>query len=217
MKQAGTVVVVSGPPWSGKSTQARNIARLCKCPILDFGDELRGKIKKDSEFNSAIGRGMDSGEYVTNDIIFDFFDEISEQLLNNPHNGYPVRMVLVGFPRTFSQVNYLAEKLGDSYTFVHICLILKKEKIIIRRQRTQNYASDRLGRKDDERHNFEIRWKGYTKETEPVLKHLDNLSQASLSLNTASMSRSQVFREIKQFIKGIFSPSFQKSFTTAKV
>jgi adenylate kinase len=97
------IVVMLGPPASGKGTQAVRLAQARGIPKISTGDMLREAAASGSELGLKAKALMDRGELLGDDEMVD----IVKQRLGRPDaaNGY----ILDGFPRTVQQARVLDE------------------------------------------------------------------------------------------------------------
>ena len=99
----GVRIVLLGRQGAGKGTQADRLAVRYDVPHVSTGDMLRAAVKAGTEFGQRAKAVMDSGQLVSDDIMFG----IVEERLSEPDakSGY----LLDGFPRNVAQ----ARKLED--------------------------------------------------------------------------------------------------------
>ncbi len=92
-------IVISGPPASGKGTQAELICKTFSVVHLSTGDMLRAAVEAGSPVGVAAQDYMDSGKLVPDEIINEV---ITDRLANKDciEQGW----LLDGFPRTAKQV-----------------------------------------------------------------------------------------------------------------
>ena len=62
-------IVMFGPPGAGKGTQSERIVKDYKMFKLSTGDLLRAEMKRQSELGKKIGKIVNSGKLVSDDII----------------------------------------------------------------------------------------------------------------------------------------------------
>ena len=99
------VLVLFGPPGSGKGTQAEFLRDRYQIPQVSTGDLFRAEAAAGTELGLKAREYMDRGDYVPDDVTI----EMLRKRLSEPdtHNG----VLLDGFPRTIAQAENLDELL----------------------------------------------------------------------------------------------------------
>jgi adenylate kinase len=95
------IVVLLGPPGSGKGTQAKKLVSKRQWPQLSTGDMLRSAIAEGSDLGIKAKSFMDKGQLVPDDVVVGLIAVRSTQ--PESKNGF----VLDGFPRTIPQAEAL--------------------------------------------------------------------------------------------------------------
>lgn len=91
------VVVVFGPPGSGKGTQSALISQRLQLPHISTGDMLRDRILQGDSLGRQIAERIDHGRFVPDSWI----DQILDERLVYP--DCRIGCVLDGYPRTSAQ------------------------------------------------------------------------------------------------------------------
>ena len=99
------ILVLLGPPGSGKGTQAKKIVAARGWPQLSTGDMLRAAISSGSELGVQAQTYMTKGELVPDAVVIGLIAE--RTLKADCASGF----VLDGFPRTIPQAQALDELL----------------------------------------------------------------------------------------------------------
>lgn len=121
------VIVLFGPPGSGKGTQAKLLVERLGLPHISTGDMLRGHIQAGDPVGQEVQSVMRSGNLVP--------DELVNRLVRNRieapdcENGF----ILDGYPRTTQQAQVLCKALA-AREFVQLVIHLKVDynKLIAR-------------------------------------------------------------------------------------
>lgn len=120
------VIILLGPPASGKGTQASKLAAEKGLPHISTGDLFRENISKNTELGQKAKSYMDQGKLVPDELVLDMlFDRVSKP---DCKKGY----VLDGFPRTIPQAEALAARLGDTVDLKVVNLKVSDETLIKR-------------------------------------------------------------------------------------
>lgn len=129
------VVILLGPPGSGKGTQAVRLTKELGIPHISTGDLFRENMSKDTELGQRAKSFINAGKLVPDELVLEMlFDRVSRP---DCANGY----LLDGFPRTLAQAEALDKHLGANTNLVVLDLEVPDE-IIVKR------ASGRLTCKD---------------------------------------------------------------------
>lgn len=91
------MIIIIGPPGSGKGTQIRELHHITKRPYFSAGDNL----KMYAESHPNIKESLIKGINVDN-------NEINEYLINKGLD-LGLNVIFDGFPRTLNQINYFLE------------------------------------------------------------------------------------------------------------
>ena len=155
------IVVLFGPPGSGKGTQSERVASLLGVPHVATGDILRAEVARGSELGREAEPIMRSGKLIPDDLIV----RVIEARLGEPdaQNG----ALLDGFPRTVPQAEALDSMLRRTGRAVDLVVALQVSDDELRRRVVHRAQVE--GRADDTMTAFDERLRVYQGETEPVL------------------------------------------------
>ena len=98
---ARTIIILFGPPGSGKGTQAPRIVDALGTPQLSTGDMLRAAVAAGTEVGKKADEVMKSGALVDDDLVAAI---IKDRIAADDCKG---GFLLDGFPRTVVQVQLL--------------------------------------------------------------------------------------------------------------
>ena len=101
------IIILLGPPGSGKGTQANFIQNKFSIPHLSTGDILRQSVKNETDLGNKVKNIMVKGELVSDDLILDV---IKERISQNDCN---LGFILDGYPRNITQAESLNIVLKD--------------------------------------------------------------------------------------------------------
>jgi adenylate kinase len=160
-REAGTRLLIVGPPGAGKGTQAKLIASAFGIPAISTGDIFRDNIKNGTELGQQVQSIVSSGGYVpdslTNEIVRDRLHQ------DDAADGF----LLDGYPRTTEQVAELDRILGESGVSLDavVLLVADTDEVV---KRLLKRAVDQ-GREDDTEDVIRHRQDVYLEQTEPVI------------------------------------------------
>ena len=101
------IVILLGPPGSGKGTQAKQIEEKFNIPHLSTGDMLRESIKEENSLGLQVKEIMARGELISDDLVLKVIIERVNQ--EDCKSGF----ILDGYPRNVSQAESLDEVLKN--------------------------------------------------------------------------------------------------------
>jgi len=120
-------IVLTGPPGSGKGTQAQMLKKELDLPHLSSGDILRAEVSAGTEFGKKIQHFMERGEISPAELITEI---VLKHIDKNCRTGY----ILDGFPRTLYQAEELQKKHSpDIAVFIDVPEDIIAERICGRR------------------------------------------------------------------------------------
>jgi adenylate kinase len=112
------VLLLFGPPGSGKGTQSGKISHWLGIPAISTGDMLREEIKAGSALGNAAKSIMASGGLVGDDLV----NRMLAQRVSLPDCAHG--FLLDGYPRTVDQAEYLDDLLETRQFHMPIVLHL---------------------------------------------------------------------------------------------
>lgn len=117
------VILLLGPPGSGKGTQAVTLAGDLCIPHISTGDLFRENIRGSTPLGQKAKAFMDAGKLVPDEIVLDMlFKRIGE-------SDCGAGFLLDGFPRTIPQADALAKHLAQKADIMVLNLTVPDEVI----------------------------------------------------------------------------------------
>lgn len=161
------ILVLFGPPASGKGTQAARIKTSHGVAHLSTGDMLRAAIAEGTETGRKAKAIMDAGQLVPDEVVVGIIADRIKQ------PDCAAGFVLDGFPRTVRQAEALDDMLRSRGLGVdHVIVMEVNETELVRRVETRASEARQQGqqpRADDDPATFLRRLGVYRQETAPVL------------------------------------------------
>lgn len=121
------IIIVLGPPGSGKGTQSKLLVEKTGFAFFTMGDSLRATASKGDELGQKVKDMIDQGMIVT--------DDLAEQVVNERWSEISgAGMISEGFPRTPGQVEMLNKFIAkQGVTDIKVlCINADKQKLIER-------------------------------------------------------------------------------------
>lgn len=205
------VIILLGPPGSGKGSQASIIKEKLDVAHISTGDLLRENIKQKTELGKQAKGYMDQGQLVPDDLIFDMlFARVAKK---DCEKGY----ILDGFPRNLAQAEALQKRLGDQHSIRAVNLEIADEAIVERitkrlickncqtpyhttfsppkvEGKCDQCQGELYHRSDDTKEVVENRLKVYHLQTAPLIEYYQK--QNHLTTVNSDRSKETVTREI---------------------
>lgn len=120
------VIILLGPPGSGKGTQATRLSKELNIPHVSTGDLFRENMSKNTELGKKVKSFMEKGVLVPDNLVLEMlFDRVSK---SDCSQGY----LLDGFPRTIKQAEELDRQLSSNSDAIAINLEVN-DNVIIKR------------------------------------------------------------------------------------
>ena len=215
------VLLLFGPPGSGKGTQSRLITNWLRIPAISTGDMLRAEIQAGTALGRAAGSIMASGGLVSDDLV----NKILALRITQPdcRRGF----LLDGYPRTMQQAEYLdrlvAERGLPQPIILHLDVPMDAliGRMTSRRQcpkcgRIYNLlhqppkkpgvcdddGTPLITRKDDQEEVVRERIRTYEELTRPVLSHYQDRNYYQIR---GDRSPSYIFEEITGILEPLVS------------
>tara|TARA_B100001996_G_scaffold227009_1_gene174873 strand:- start:110 stop:688 length:579 start_codon:yes stop_codon:yes gene_type:complete len=163
------IIVLLGPPGSGKGTQADFIQKKLNIPHLSTGDILRKSVKDGTKLGNTVEKIMANGELVSDEIILGVIKE--RVIQNDCKPGF----ILDGYPRNVKQaesLNIVLEEINkeiDRIILLDVNFDSLKSRI---ENRTKENASEI--RADDTSEILIKRLEEYEKQTAPLELYYKN-------------------------------------------
>lgn len=121
-----TIIILLGPPGSGKGTQATRLTKELNIPHISTGDLFRENMKKETPLGRKAKEYINAGKLVPDDLVLDMlFDRVAKA---DCAKGY----LLDGFPRTIPQAEAFTKQLPASANLIALNLNVSDESIIQR-------------------------------------------------------------------------------------
>ena len=159
----GIIVVLFGPPGSGKGTHARTIAKAYDLDLISTGDMLRAEVAAGTELGREAEPIMNAGALVPDDLMV----RVIESRLRQAEGR--AGALFDGFPRTLPQAEAFDRMLERTGRRVDLVVVLDVPEDELRERILRRAAEE--GRADDTPETVRTRLGVYLSETAPALTH----------------------------------------------
>src|SRR4051812_13903628 len=168
------ILVILGPPGSGKGTQGKLLAPILNYEYVSMGQVLRNYVQKGNELGAKVKTMIDAGQIIPDEWIRVIFHEVLLELPENTHG-----VILDGLPRDMSQEPILEEGCKQ-YGVENIKVVfieVPEEKL---RERLKLRGEDGSNRADDNPVVFDTRFAEYKNKTYPLKEFFEKRNQLVL-------------------------------------
>lgn len=117
------IILLQGPPGSGKGTQAMTLAKHLNIPHISTGDLFRENLRGNTVLGQKARTFIESGKLVPDEIVLDMLFKRVES--TDCDKGY----LLDGFPRTIAQAEALGHYLDTNSQLIVINLTVPDDVI----------------------------------------------------------------------------------------
>lgn len=206
------VIILMGPPGSGKGTHAGPLSQHLSLPHISTGDLFREHIRAQTPLGIQAKSYIDKGHLVTDDLVLDMlFERVNR---TDCQNGY----ILDGFPRTLAQARALDQRLANRNRLVALNLNLADAAIIERvtgriackdcgrpfhkrfdppkKEMVCDACSGPLYQRDDDKEEIiRKRLDVYRTQTQPLIEYYAKQKDVLREINSEN-SKAQVFHDV---------------------
>jgi adenylate kinase len=157
-----TILVLMGPPGSGKGTQAEVLADRLGIPAISTGDIFRAQVAAGTELGRKAQRYLDAGEYVP--------DELTNAMVRERLAADDTRpgFLLDGYPRTIEQVKVLDDLLASQHRQLDAVVVLEVDRDELVQRLLKRAQLEH--RSDDTEEVIRRRLQIYTDQTLPLIE-----------------------------------------------
>lgn len=216
------ILVMLGPPGSGKGTQAKKLAATYEIPHVSTGDLFREHVSQNTDLGKQAKEYMNAGKLVPDELVLEIlFDRITRP---DCKKGY----LLDGSPRTIHQAEILSSVIDPSVKVMALSLDVPDEEIVKRAEGrlvckqcghiynkyilapAKEGVCDICGgevyqRKDDQPAVVLERLKVYHQQTKPLLDYY--FKKGLLKHFNGREQPEMVFNKLKTYIDSTLNPS----------
>ena len=137
---AKSIIILFGPPASGKGTQAARLLKVLGVPQLSTGDLLRAEVAEASDLGQQASAIMNSGGLVSDALVCAMIEKRIRD--KDCRRGF----ILDGFPRTIAQAESLDALLAKSGDAVKMVIALQVPDEVLVKRVTSRWIHKKSGR-----------------------------------------------------------------------
>lgn len=159
------ILVITGPPYSGKGTQCEILEKTLRYKHISTGERIRWEKENDTTFGLAMKEYEEKGMLVP--------DELMEKLLSHIvlENKNQKGIIFDGYPRTIPQVDTLINLLADHNKQIDQVINIEVSKVeLLNRAKERAKNSTREDDKDEAIHIKRI--DVFEQNTRPAIEYL---------------------------------------------
>jgi adenylate kinase len=184
------IILIFGPPCSGKGTQSKIIASKYNLKHLSTGDILRDEQAKGTKIGNIAKELIDKGQFVPDMMVIEM---IKQAIIDN--DGYD-GFIFDGFPRTSEQAKFIDQFLFIRQTPIsHVILLEAPTYVLCERMKERAIAE---GRADDTPETIPARLNKYANDTQAAVQYFTNKN--NLLKVDATKTKELVTEEIFTFL-----------------
>lgn len=141
------ILIITGPPYSGKGTQCEILKAQLEFEHISTGDRCRLEKQNETEIGKIMSEFEEKGDLVPDSIMKDLFSKILDE--NRAKKG----VILDGYPRTKPQVDDLIELVNSKQMKISKVVNIEVPKNeLLKRAEKRAETSDRKDDKDAKIH-----------------------------------------------------------------
>lgn len=159
------ILIITGPPYSGKGTQCDVLKELLNFEHISTGDKCRQEKQNETKIGKIMCEYEEKGNLVPDAIMKDLFSKILDD------NKSKVGIILDGYPRTKPQVDDLIALVNSKKLKIGkvINIEVPKSELLIRAKK----RAETSNRKDDKDPQIHIkRIEVFEESTRPAIEYM---------------------------------------------
>ncbi|QOG03655.1 nucleoside monophosphate kinase [Flavobacterium sp. MDT1-60] len=159
------ILIITGPPYSGKGTQCDVLKKLLNFEHISTGDKCRQEKQNETEIGKIMCEYEEKGDLVPDAIMKDLFSKILDD------NKSKAGIILDGYPRTKPQVDDLIALVNSKNLKIGkvINIDVPKSELLIRAKK----RAETSNRKDDKDPQIHIkRIEVFEESTRPAIEYM---------------------------------------------
>jgi adenylate kinase len=162
------IIIVTGPPYSGKGTQCESISKAMRFVHLSTGERCRQEKSNKTEIGLIMSNFEEKGDLVPDGIMKNLFNQIIDE--NKNEKG----ILLDGYPRTKAQVDDLIELLNSKNEEISMVINIDvpRDELLVRANKR---AEDSIREDDKDPRTHLKRVQIFETLTRPAIEYMKTL------------------------------------------
>ncbi len=143
------ILIITGPPYSGKGTQCDILKEEVGFTHISTGDRCRLEKNNKTEIGKIMSQYEEKGDLVPDSLMKDLFSKIIDESINEKG------IILDGYPRTQPQVDDLLELINSKGLKIRRVLNIEvpKEELLVRAKKRAETST----REDDKNEQIHVK------------------------------------------------------------
>lgn len=164
------LIVLLGPPGSGKGTQSKLLSQRYNLPHFSTGEMLREEIRLETPLGQLAGPLLADGNFISDEIAIDLIRKRLpvEPVQGEQHAPQFKGGLFDGFPRTLAQAVEFDRMLHQIGTRIDIAIELHVPEPILQQRLNERYVKSKNARPEDSSDAIPRRMKVYRDATLPI-------------------------------------------------
>lgn len=159
------ILIITGPPYSGKGTQCEILKAYLRFEHISTGDRCRLEKQNETKIGKIMSQYEEKGDLVPDSIMRDLFSQILDE------NKSKIGVILDGYPRTKAQVDDLIELVHSKQMKIGKVLNIEVPKLeLLIRAKKRAETSDRKDDQDAKIHMRRI--EVFEDSTRPAIEYM---------------------------------------------
>lgn len=159
------LIIITGPPYSGKGTQCTILKTWLEFEHISTGDVCRLEKENNTKIGKILSDYEEQGDLVPDPIMKTLFNQVLDQ------NKHKQGIILDGYPRTKQQVDDLIELAHLKNMIIDIVININVPKTeLLKRAKIRAATSTRKDDKNPENHIKRINV--YERDTLPAIEYM---------------------------------------------
>ena len=158
------ILIITGPPYSGKGTQCDVLKKELDYKHLSTGERIREEKKQNTLRAEQMRQYEEQGNLVPDSLMLELIEDLIEE------NRQELGIILDGYPRTIPQVDALLDMLSEKGLYVSkvVNIEVPSDELLVRAKKR---AAESARKDDDDPETHFKRIRIFEEETRPAIEY----------------------------------------------